>query len=409
MTSIRSRLIPLILLTVLILFGADALIAAESSVQIVHVPVGQSASGSLGQYDSYVATFAALPGDRLSIAFGVAELENVFVGVADVGAMVPEGGNFTPQLALWRIDTTVRRTTEAPIPGALFAWLTDLGAGMYQLSITNFSAEYTITPGILLVHDDGTPLFQTGQPDRGLGLVTLANGNPMPLADALQQASPPQTDTAPDTTPVAMGRVHLFSVPENQSGAAPLKPGEQYQITFSARPGDHLSFATMLVETNDFFFSFNEWGVPLYDNNGVPRTAVLTKYVNMWDAGTEFDERPGSGDNQPARQPAPNTGAADPNRAVRFAHDDYGPIPLAGVEDIIDVFLKPTGVPNQFVLQITNVSGGRTLSPGVVLLHRDFAPLFTIGQEDYGDGLESLAEDGNPWPLADTLSQRYGP
>ena len=406
--SVRYRY--LLLLLPLFLLTTVGVRAAGGSVQIVNVPVGKSGTAPLAQYDSYVTSFPAQAGDRLSIAFGVGELENVFVGVSDAGVTLPAVGNVTTQLKLWRISGSVNQSFEVPVTSALFVWLTNLGTGEYQLSITNFSAEYTITPGLVVVHKEASPLFKQGQPDRGQGLVALANGNPNQLASAINQQSAP---SAPTEDAVGGGnsadnrRVHVFDKPRNSATAAPIRPGQQYEVIFTAKPGDQLSFATMLVETNDFFFSFNEWGQPLYDSNGQPRTAVLTKHVSMWDAGTEFNERPGSGDNQPARQPAANYGPPDDNRSVRFANDKYGPIPLAGVEDIIDVFVKPTGVPNQFVLQITNTSGSKTLSPGIVLIHRDHAPLFLNGMPDYGDGLEALAEDGNPWPLSKVLRGRY--
>ena len=377
--------------------------SAAPSTILVNTPVGQSRVTSLGQYDSYVAGFKADAGDRLSLAFGVGEVADLFVGVSDAGLVLPVQNPV--KLQLWRIGGTVFQTNELPFAGALYAYVTDLGNGNWQLSVTNFSAENTLTPGLLHVHQAQQPLFANGQPDRGMGLKQLADGNPQPLFGSLQTQNPspsPLPEVSAET-----GRVLIFDTPTNLADPAPIRPGERYEITFTAQPGDHLSFATMLVETNDFFFAPNGWGVPLYDNAGQPRTLNVTKYTNMFDAGTEANERPGSGDNQPARQPAPNSGAADPNPAVRFAHDSFGPIPLGNVETLIEVFFRPTDQPNTFLLRIRNVSGGKTFSPGIALIHRDFAPLFTIGQPDYGVGLEQLAEDGNPYPLAEALQQKY--
>ena len=391
------------LLVLIIGLMAGSAESAPPSTVLINTPVGQSRVTSLGQYDSYVTGFKADAGDRLSVAFGVGELIDVFVGVNDAGLVLPVQNPV--RLQLWRIGGTVFQTNESPFAGALYAYVTDLGNGNWQLSVTNFSAENTLTPGLLHVHQSGQPLFTASQPDRGLGLKQLANGNPQPLFDNLQKHNP--TPTPQPSAPAQTSRVIIFDTPTNLTTPAPIKPGESYEITFTARPGDHLSFATMLVETNDFFFAPNGWGVPLYDNAGQPRTLNVTRYTNMFDAGTEANERPGSGDHQPARQPTPNSGPADPNPAVRFAHDDFGPIPLGNVETLIEVFFKPTDQPNTFLLRIRNVSGSKTFSPGVVLIHRDFAPLFTIGQPDYGDGLEALAEDGNPYPLADKLRQKY--
>lgn len=36
---------------------------------------------------------------------------------------------------------------------------------------------------------------------------------------------------------------------------APIGPGGAYEVSFRATPGGHLSFATLLVPSNDFFFA----------------------------------------------------------------------------------------------------------------------------------------------------------
>ncbi len=381
--------------------------SAESATQqtiLVNVPVGQTQVAALEQYDSYVVGFKADAGDHISIAFGVGSRNDLFVGVADSGLLLPAQNPI--KLQLWQIGSSIYPSNQSPIASALYAYVTDLGNGSWQLSISNFSAEIALTPGILHVHQGGQPIFSNGQADRGQGLRQLASGNPQPLFTNLQnQTTQPPID--PDQKPAETSHVLLFDTAVGSTQAAALQPGQSYEVTFTAQPGDHLSYATMLVETNDFFFAPNGWGVPLYDSAGQPRYANLTKYTNMFDAGTEVNERPGSGPNQPARQASPNTGPADPNRAVRFAHDSFGPIPLGNVETLIEVVLRPTEQPNTFLLRIRNVSGGKTLSPGVALIHRDYAPLFDIGHPDYGLGLEALAEDGNPYPLAQSLRQKY--
>ena len=42
-------------------------------------------------------------------------------------------------------------------------------------------------------------------------------------------------------------------------------------------------------------------------------------------------------------------------------------------------------------------------APGVWVLHSEAAPLFTTGEEDRDEGLEALAEDGDPTELAAAL------
>ena len=74
----------------------------------------------------------------------------------------------------------------------------------------------------------------------------------------------------------------------------------------------------------------------------------------------------------------------------------------------------------QFAVRIENVSTENTLkpsngakapaavAPGLWLIHRDGEPLFTPGKSDRGKGLESLAEEGNPSPLAMSLREQAG-
>ena len=66
----------------------------------------------------------------------------------------------------------------------------------------------------------------------------------------------------------------------------------------------------------------------------------------------------------------------------------------------------------QFTVRIENISDSASLStllgPGVWAVHEQNDPLFTDGAADRGDGLEALAEDGNPGPLAGNLNTQLG-
>ena len=91
----------------------------------------------------------------------------------------------------------------------------------------------------------------------------------------------------------------------------------------SAEPGSSLSFATMLVQSNDLFFAFSPGGLPLFDTSGEPIMGDVTDQVMLWDAGTEQNEFPGAGPNQAPRQPGPDTGT-----------DEDGPV--AAIDDAFD-------------------------------------------------------------------------
>src|SRR5262245_24313714 len=62
-------------------------------------------------------------------------------------------------------------------------------------------------------------------------------------------------------------------------------------------------------------------------------------------------------------------------------------------------------VENVSVENILKLSNGKTSSvavaPVLYVLHTNRAPLFTSGEPDRGKGLQALAEDGPPGPLAE--------
>jgi len=197
-----------------------------------------------------------------------------------------------------------------------------------------------------------------------------------------------------------------FNTPVGASGPGPLLPGKAYEWMFRAVPGDNLSFATMLVQSNDWFFAPAEPGIALYEN-GNKMTGNVTEYVALWDAGTEGDEIPGEGANQAPRQSGPDTGPDDPNAYVRQVLSDRIP----STDDLIRVTLRDAGA-NAFVLRIENISDNSDfatpLAPGVGVVHTAPAPLFVNGHADFGMGLEGLAEDGAAGPLADALAAHTG-
>ena len=198
----------------------------------------------------------------------------------------------------------------------------------------------------------------------------------------------------------------IFDTPIGGSGPGPLLPGGAYEWTFRAMPGDDLSFATMLVQSNDWFLAPAEPGIPLY-TDGRKMTGDVTRYVAIWDAGTEGDGLPGKGPYQAPRQPGPDSGPADPMGYVRGILTDL--IPPA--DELVKVTLRDGG-DMTFVLRIENVSDtsgfATPLAPGVGVVHSAPAPLFINGHLDFGMGLEALAEDGAAGGLAEALATHTG-
>jgi hypothetical protein len=176
----------------------------------------------------------------------------------------------------------------------------------FVVTITNTSdaadLATPIAPGAYIVHTSMETLFAEGVLDRGEGLEALAeDGDPTLLAATLGAL---ETVSAAD----------VFTTPAGAETAGPAGPGSSYSFTFEAVPGDYLSFATMFVQSNDWFFAPSSSGIALFDG-ATPIVGDITNQVTLWDAGTEVDETPGEGQNQAPRQSDPNTGD-DQNAAI---------------------------------------------------------------------------------------------
>ncbi len=275
----------------------------------------------------------------------------------------------------------------------------------------------------------------------------------------------------------------IFNTPDGAANPGPVLPGsgDTYSFSFNAGsnyvPGEvpRLSFLTMLVASNDFFFAPDENGIPLFDSNGDPITGDITDEIYLWDAGTEVNRMPGSMD-QPGPGNEPEGSGTDENGLVTLLGGTGSDIDVEittdngtesftypSVDELIRVTISNTGTlftvtienlsatsnipsplsPGGFVVHIgdeilftpgvaerdngieeiaedgitsnfENYIDANTglivpLSPGVWAVHTaGTLPLFEDGQSDYGNGLETIAEDGDPSTLATSLSSVAG-
>ena len=207
-----------------------------------------------------------------------------------------------------------------------------------------------------------------------------------------------------------------FNTPVGETEPGPVGMGMSYEFEFRAGPGARLSFATMMVHSNDFFYAPGPEGIALWEGHD-QLTGDITDQIMLWDAGTEINQEPGVGADQPVRQSGPDTGADDPNPLVRLAEDEYGTLPE--VDSVIAVTIESTG-PYMFKVTIENVSQDHTIetiagecmdvpiAPGVFVVHYGAAPLFAVGEVEPGVGLEALAEDGAAATLANHASANTG-
>lgn len=178
-----------------------------------------------------------------------------------------------------------------------------------------------VSPAVWAVHTDAAPLFAAGEADRGQGLERIAeDGSPDTLAEALAGAEG-IVDSAVANTPVGADM------------PGPLFPGDAYEFSIEAAPGDRLSFAAMFGPSNDLFFAPGEDGIVLFMEDGSPIAGDVTADVAIWDLGTEANQPPGAGSDQAPFQAAPDTGADESGvvqtiaeRADGFAYPSAGQV-----------------------------------------------------------------------------------
>ena len=190
------------------------------------------------------------------------------------------------------------------------------------------------------------------------------------------------------------------AIPEGKDVAGPALQGDTYKFSFHAGPNHKLSFVSMFGWSNDGFFATEDDGISLYDGD-TPVTGDITSEIMLWDAGTEENQEPGM-DN-------PHDGANVTDGMVQLMTAvgdgyDYGT-----VEANLKVTMEYEGN-SMFTVTVDNLTGSKTpISPVVWVVHYENQnPIFKEGEMDYGNGLEDVAETGNPEPLSGYLKMNSG-
>lgn len=393
--------------------------------------------------ESYRVEFDAEPGDRLNLATMLIQSNDIFAGPDPSGIPLFDvdgnalSGDISERVVLWdagseanqapgfgpdqaprqsgpdtgRAEGVVGRFSDAtralPLAlGVIGVEVTENG-GAYEITLTNAGARAglvsPLAPVFYVTHDETYRLFTVGEPDNGQGLEVLAeDGSPMPLVNS-------QTGAA------GTGMVGAQAVTDQRpaDGPGPAMPEESF--TFSVTPTaeyPYLTLAAMVVASNDVFVAPEPEGVLLLDESGTPRPAEmvlrdLNRSLALWDAGTEANEVPGAGANQPMAQAGPDTGPADPNPAVRRYADSSND--LVDLTDFVDVTVSE--LQGGFEITIENTSAETAfpalLTPVAYAMHDASASMFAMGQPA-SPGLEALAEDGDPSGLVTELQSAAG-
>ncbi len=203
---------------------------------------------------------------------------------------------------------------------------------------------------------------------------------------------------------VIEGKEYFNSGVTSEAGVG---PGGSTSFSFNAGKGHYLQFGTMLVKSNDLFYAPSDEGIALFDADGNALTGDITSQISLWDAGTEVNEMPGSGANQPMNQSGANTGNVE-NGNVRIVNDGFS---YPNTNEVISVTISHDGG-TLFTVTIDNISGSSSLAtplaPGTWVVHSsEQKPMFTDGSSASA-GLEKLAEDGDNSSMDENLSSKSG-
>ncbi len=164
-----------------------------------------------------------------------------------------------------------------------------------------------LSPGPFAVFQGENPMFSAGAfADAGTELIA-EDGFPMTKLDALTAASNVSTSG-------------LFEAPGGPDDGPAIFAGESATFTFTASPGDRLTFETMFVQSNDWFYGDDGSGIALFTAGGAPISGDITSQVVLWDAGTEEDTAPGTGPNQkPVQDPSATNVGPDEDVVIELA------------------------------------------------------------------------------------------
>jgi len=131
-----------------------------------------------------------------------------------------------------------------------------------------------------------------------------------------------------------------FTTPVGADGPEPLGPGDAYEFTVRAEPGDRPSPVTMFVPSNDLFYSPDEKGIAPFDGEE-PVSGDVTSTIRLWDAGIEGTQEPGVGPDQVQRQSGSDTGPDEdaPVRLISSVNDGFG---YPEDEAVLELTVTPT-------------------------------------------------------------------
>jgi hypothetical protein len=196
--------------------------------------------------------------------------------------------------------------------------------------VTRIDGSAPISHGVWAVYSSGSPIFSANE-SADVGTERIAE-------DGFTTEKTNMLNTM-----MSSGMHGEFVAPGGPDSAAALFSGETAEFFVTASPGDRLQIQTMFVQSNDWFYAFDNNGLQLFNNNN-PIQGDHTGSLVLYDAGTEEDQPPGLGNNQkPAQDPlATNIGPADPVTTIQSAVTRHGStFTIPATSSVVKVTITP--------------------------------------------------------------------
>ncbi len=243
-------------------------------------------------------------------------------GIASDSAAAPVPTN----VPAWKVDQEVMQVREGT---TVFTLRMENIAQYDSMVFSDGSSQAAgMSHGVYAVHPEGWPVYEPGEETLSAsGLEHLAeDGNVRPMQAYLE--------THPDVLESG-----IFYKPVGWETDGELWPGDVYEVKFSADPGDKLSIATMLMQSNDLIYGPIDGRLDLFDDSGRPISGDITARFELYDAGTEANEDPKFGPNVGLNQKSLDTGPSE-SEPVRLVDDgfDYPSAP-----EVLRITIQPTG------------------------------------------------------------------
>jgi len=191
-----------------------------------------------------------------------------------------------------------------------------------------------LSPGVWAVFSGSDPAFTVGaNADQGTERIAEDGfpGPPLPLG----------TKSTLLAAAAGVRSSGVFQSPGGPDNGPALFAGETVTFTIVASPGDRLQLETMFVQSNDWFYGFGGGGLALFNGN-TPISGDVASQLVVYDAGTEQDTAPGTGEFQkPAQAPtATNVGPSE-SVPIRSARERFPNFNIPADASVIRVSIAP--------------------------------------------------------------------